>query len=117
VSVQKTRLHLKRSERAWLKAYREELRAMHADLLEQMIVYGSKARGDAGPESDVDVLLILKNKAKGRKRELRAVGHLLAAGTDVLSSIMVYTRREWDQLAAFDSPYRRNVEREGVPVL
>ena len=113
----KTRMRLKRSERAWLKAYREELASKYAEWVEEMIVYGSKARGDAGPESDLDVLLIVKNKAKARKCDLREVGHLLAAGTDVMSSIMVYTRREWDARKESGSPFRRNVERDGVRVL
>jgi predicted nucleotidyltransferase len=109
----KTRIRLRRSERAWLKAYRQELLAKYADLVDEMIVYGSKARGDSGPESDLDVLLVVKNKAKGRKRELRELGHLLAAGTDVLSSIMVYTRREWDERKESGSSFRRNIERDG----
>ena len=117
MNVRRTRMRLKKSERAWLKAYREELASRYADWVEEMIVYGSKARGDAGPESDLDILLIVTNKAKARKHDLRGVGHLLAATTDVLSSIMVYTRREWDQLGLWDSPFRRNVERDGVRVL
>jgi predicted nucleotidyltransferase len=115
--MRKTRMRLKRSERAWLKAYRDELVAKYASWVEEMIIYGSKARGDARPDSDLDVLLIVKNQAKARKRDLRGVGHLLAAGTDVMSSIMVYTRREWDARKESGSPFRRNVERDGVRVL
>ena len=113
----KTRMRLKRSERAWLKAYREELASKYAEWVEEMIVYGSKARGDAGPESDLDILLIVKNKAKARKRELRGVGYLLAATTDVMASIMAYTRQEWDARGTSGSAFRRNVERDGVRVL
>ena len=69
------------------------------------------------PESDLDVLLIVNDRAAARKRDLRRVGYLLAAATEVVPSIMAYTWQEWDRLAASESPFRRNVERDGVRVL
>lgn len=39
---------------------RERLRALYGDRLQRVILYGSQARGDAGPESDVDVLVVLQ---------------------------------------------------------
>jgi predicted nucleotidyltransferase len=82
-----------------------------------MTVYGSKARGDAWPESDLDVLLILTNGAATRKGVLRGAGYLLAAATDVVASILGYTRHEWDARRVSGSAFRRNVERHGVRVL
>ena len=104
-------------EQQWLNDYREALAAQHPEAVEQILLYGSKARGDAGPESDLDILLIVKNQAAARKRSLRRIGYLLAAGTDVVPSIMAYTRREWQQRKQSGSPFRRAVERDGVRVL
>ncbi|HET6567017.1 MAG TPA: nucleotidyltransferase domain-containing protein [Rhodothermales bacterium] len=39
---------------------RARLRALYGDRLRRVILYGSQARGDAGPESDVDVLVVLE---------------------------------------------------------
>jgi predicted Ser/Thr protein kinase len=52
-----------------------------------------------------------------RKRMLRGVGYLLAAATDVVASILAYTRHEWDARQVSGSAFRRNVERDGVRVL
>jgi predicted nucleotidyltransferase len=117
LSMRKIRMRLSSSEKAWLKAYREELAAKYANCVKEVIVFGSKARGEAGPDSDFDVLLIVTNGASARKRDLRRVGYLLAAATDVVPSIMAYTEQEWDARKQSCSPFRANVERDGVRVL
>jgi predicted nucleotidyltransferase len=85
--------------------------------VEELLIYGSKARGEAGPDSDLDVLLIIKDRAAGRKRALRRLGYRLAAATEVVPSIMAYTIREWEQRKKSGSPFRQAVERDGVRVL
>jgi hypothetical protein len=63
------------------------------------------------------VLLVVRDGASGRKRALRRIGYGLAAATDVVPSILAYTRGEWEQRKRSGSPFRRAVERDGVRVL
>lgn len=114
--MRKQTLQLTRNERAWLKDYREALAAERPGAVERMVIYGSKARGEAGPESDLDVLLIVKTEAAAWKRKLRRIGYLLAARSDVASSILAYTQDEWESRKRSGSPFRRAVERDGVQV-
>ena len=39
---------------------RSHFEQLYGDRLTQMVIYGSQARGDAHPDSDIDVLVILK---------------------------------------------------------
>ena len=48
-----------RDERLWLEGYLERLRNTPGGLLDRLVVYGWKARDDAGPANEVDVLVLV----------------------------------------------------------
>jgi predicted nucleotidyltransferase len=110
-------LQLTAEEQAWLDAYRAALNEKHPGAVQEMLIYGSKARGQARADSDVDVLLILKDTAGTQKRELRRIGYLLAATTGVLPSILAYTQEEWESRKRSGSTFRKAVERDAVRVV
>jgi predicted nucleotidyltransferase len=107
-------LQLTVEEQAWLDAYRKALDKKHPGVVQEMLIYGSKARGQAHAESDLDVLLIVKNEAGALKRELRRVGYLLSATAEVLPSILAYTQEEWESRKRSGSTFRKAVERDAV---
>jgi predicted nucleotidyltransferase len=82
-----------------------------------MVIYGSKARGTSHPDSDLDVLLIVRNEAEMLKRPLRRIGYLLAAASDAVPSILAYTEKEWESRKLSGSPFWKAVERDAVEVL
>src|SRR5438445_9676276 len=61
-------LELTKEEQAWLDAYREALDKKHPGTVQEIIIYGSKARGQARLDSDLDVLLIVRTRP-ARKKE------------------------------------------------
>jgi predicted nucleotidyltransferase len=109
-------LKLASQEQAWLDSYRKALVDSFPDLVEQIVIYGSKARGDAGPESDIDVRVILRSGDKPTKAKVREIGHLLAVTSEAVPSIMVYTLEEWSARKSGGSPFYRAVARDGVRV-
>lgn len=110
-------LTLDAADQAWLDAYRLELRTRHPGVVERLVIYGSKARGDAREDSDLDVLIVVRNDASDLKRPLRRIGYDLAATSSAVPSIMACTQAERDRLKEVRCPYRASVERDGVSVL
>jgi predicted nucleotidyltransferase len=110
-------LQLTPEEQAWLDAYREALDKKHPGAVEEMLIYGSKGRGQTHSESDLDVLLIVKDEASAIKRDLRRIGYRLAATTEVLPSILAYTQEEWENRKRSGSSFRKAVERDAVRVV
>jgi uncharacterized protein len=110
-------LRLAPDEQAWLNAYRTALQDQYPEAVARMVIYGSKARGDDHADSDLDVLLIVKNEARSLKRELRRIGYRLAGTTDIVPSILAYTENEWESRKKSGSPFRQAVERDAVRVL
>jgi len=108
---------LTRDERTWLRDYCKALAEQHPGAVRRLLIYGSKARGDAGPESDLDVLLVVSNRAAKLKRRLRWTGYMLAAASTAVPSILAYTEDEWGSRQHGSSPFRRAVKRDAVQVL
>ena len=110
-------LQLTPDETVWLAEYRQALNQRHPGTVVRMLVYGSKARGESHPDSDVDVLLIVRNEAVSLKRPLRDIGYELAATSDAVPSILAYTEDEWRERTSKGYPFQQAVERDGVSVL
>jgi predicted nucleotidyltransferase len=53
---------------------------------ERIILFGSHARGDAGPDSDVDLLIVMPVEGQPRKKavEIRAALHDLRVPKDII---------------------------------
>ncbi|WP_337286781.1 nucleotidyltransferase domain-containing protein [Candidatus Methylomirabilis sp.] len=109
-------MKLTSEELVWLNAYRMALVEQFPGLVDDILIFGSKARGDAGPDSDLDVLIILREGDRNRKRAVRHIGHSLAILSEVVPSIMVYTREEWALRRHGGSPFYGAVVRDGVRV-
>jgi predicted nucleotidyltransferase len=99
--------------RTALAELHDALRTVYGDQIPALIVYGCQARGDATPESDVDVLLVYPGPVQPG-REIRRVSHILSdlnLRYGVLISILPVSLADyWSQT----SPFWLNVRREGV---
>ena len=79
------------------------------------ILYGSEARGDARPDSDIDVLILLDGEQLNLKREMAVTGPLneIEWQTGVLVSPTVMLRKQWENMP-FKTPFYINVMNEGI---
>lgn len=82
-----------------------------------MILYGSRARGDARPDSDWDLLILLDGPVDERRADavrdrLFDLGLELGA---VLTAI-VRSRTEWESPRWRSMPFHVSVSRDGVEV-
>ncbi len=80
-----------------------------------IILYGSEARGDAGPDSDID-LLILVNKAKvpvEEEKEIIGAVSDLSLETGVSISAITLPKAAWENRPLI-TPFYLNVMNEGI---
>ena len=64
-----------------LPRFRAALRALYGDRLERLVLFGSRARGDAGPDSDYDFAVFLR----GLTDRWQEVRRLSAIETEILA--------------------------------
>jgi predicted nucleotidyltransferase len=103
-------------EERWLENYLQSLARQFPGLVEQIFVFGSKARETAKVDSDLDLLVVIRESDWRLKDLVTEPGYELALGTDVVPSIMVCTKEEWEQYRRDEAPFWQTVKRDGVVV-
>ena len=84
----------------------------------EIILFGSRSRHDAGPESDWDLLVLVDGPVDDARAD--AIRHQLYEieweSGEVLCAV-VRSREEWNSPLYRAMPFHQNVEREGVVIL
>lgn len=84
--------------------------------LYKTVVFGSRARGDAGPDSDLDVLVLVKRMDPTTRRVIRHCAWEIGFEADILIQTVIMTREEAEQEPEQSSLFMLAVNEEGVPV-
>jgi predicted nucleotidyltransferase len=97
-------------------AEREEIRTMVRRIVrrfhpEKIILFGSYARGDAGPDSDVDLLVVMP--VTGSKREKQLEIRLALRGIPIPKDIVVTTPEEFQWRQEVPGTIERPAAQEG----
>jgi len=98
-----------------IRLFAERLRERLGDNLQQLILFGSRARGDSWEGSDYDFVVLVVRKDQAALDAVAETRYDLLNLVDLPASSMVYTPDEWRLRQ--DSPFGMNVLREGLSVL
>jgi predicted nucleotidyltransferase len=91
-------------------------RNQYGDLLEQVWLFGSKARGDSTADSDIDIMVVLDdtakiNKTPGGNTERYNLAMDILTEYDELISPMEYPMYDFKRASI---PLHQNIKKEGV---
>jgi predicted nucleotidyltransferase len=81
----------------------------------EVILYGSRARGDAQEDSDWDLLILVDGEVDGQRTwAIRETLLDVELETGAVLSSIIRSRVDWDSPRLRATPFHANVEREGV---
>ena len=83
----------------------------------QIILYGSQARGQAQPESDIDLLVLLDEEIPAAtKRHIHDLLYDIALTEDVVISSIIKSSRKWNLPINQATPLYEIIQKEGIKV-
>lgn len=101
-------------ERAALLAVKEEIAKRYP--LRWMKLFGSKARGNADIESDLDVAIVIEELDWEIEKSVYEICFYTGLEHDALISPIVYSGQELSQSRTCSTPFFKNLERDGIPI-
>ncbi len=92
-------------------------RTLTADFpLVHLRLIGSKARGDSAPDSDMDLLIVLKDCDWQMEKRIYDLCFDISVARDVLLSPVIFTQSEYASRRNRVTPFYRITEAEGIPL-
>lgn len=103
------------ADKTLLSRCREAIRRAVPDA--DIILYGSRARGDGNEYSDYDILVLVNQPVNvALKDRILCNVYPLELETEAMLTVVTYDRQQWESLPYREMPFHKNVERDGVLV-
>lgn len=85
-----------------------------ADPSARIILYGSRARGDAEPESDFDLMIIINDEVSLEKEDYyRNLLFPIELESGAVLTVLVVDEKSWNSALYRTMPFYKNVRQEG----
>ena len=110
--IQLSRLQPKVQEA--IESYLSQLIAGYGNNVWSVTLYGSQARGEADPDSDIDLFIVVCQDSSALRQALVDLAWQVQFEHDVVISDIICSLNQLQQLQADRFPYYQNIEKEGI---
>jgi uncharacterized protein len=80
-------------------------------------LFGSKARGNFGADSDIDLLVVLRTHEPEKRWLIRTVAAECSLQHDVLLNTHIISQARWDEAALSHDALWRQIQEDGLPLM
>ena len=106
--------YLNTSENKAVACLVSKLKRSLNDQLIKIKIFGSKIRGDYHQDSDIDILVIVRERTEEILDKVAEISLEVDLIYDSHISIMLFSEDEYQQNKGWETPFIQNVEREGL---
>ena len=99
-----------------LATLKERLTGMLGSSLVKLALYGSRARGDYDPDSDIDVAVIVRGLDKDLKARIFEEVADVELDQLIALSTLVLSESDYQDLLAHERRIALDIEEEGIPL-
>lgn len=109
-------MNLEKHETEALKRFKEIITEQFGSEIVSIQLFGSKARGDAHPKSNIDILVITRNDDWRLKEKVEKVATEILLDSGVYLSVKVLGQPLQQRLLYVGSSFIRNIQSEGIAI-
>lgn len=109
--------HLAPTERRALVEFVQLLRERFNGLVQSALLFGSKARGENGPESDLDVLVVVDSDDWRLHKQIRYLAADICLEYDLNLSPRVWSVTHQREVEELQTLLYQNIHRDGISLL
>jgi len=102
------------NERSAVQTFIARLHAQFGERIARMVLFGSKARGDSGPDSDIDILIVADSVDRQVEAQISHLASEVDLEYDVLLNTHLLTRERWEDYTRRQAAFWLNVQRDGI---
>jgi predicted nucleotidyltransferase len=106
--------YMSQRERRALVQFGNAVKRRLGDNIVKMTVFGSKIRGESVEASDIDILVLVKDRSLTVMDQIAEITSVLNIDYDLSISPIVFAEREYEMNATMASPFSQTVLQEGV---
>lgn len=100
-----------------IEELKKRLQRCYGKRLSRFLVFGSRARGDNTPESDIDLLITFNGETDWRtKNEVLEICYAIELEYEILFNLFIYSEDDIQNTIIGSTPLIESIFREGIPV-
>ena len=105
---------LNSEEREILEQFKVEVKKVLGDRLDRVVLFGSRSRGDATPDSDFDLLITVRNLQETDRKRVFEIAADLSLEYDTVLAVLVVPANDFTEDRYFY--LYENIQKEGQVV-
>ena len=108
---------LSAQESAMATAFVDQVLHLVGQQVSSILLFGSRARGEARPDSDMDILVVLSNLSFETKRKIRDIAADIWLEYDILLLTLVWSESHWLLHETLQTLLYKDLQRDGIELL
>ena len=106
--------YMNENERYAVECFREAVRKNIGESVISVSVFGSKVRGDYSEASDIDILVVVKERSMAVMDQIAEITSELNIEYNLSIAPVVFSEQEYSMNASMDSPFTIATNAEGL---
>ncbi len=105
---------LTKDQKAAVLGYLNILKKKYEDKIGQVVLFGSAARGESDEESDIDILIVLRNGDNKLRDEISMAAFEIILKNNTILSPIVLDKKTFSWHKRYKDPLYNSIKRDGI---